>query len=56
MNYDCSNEFDLDDIYAKLLGANAPKTIAMRDFFAPMIRLADFQRAMSSIVGAPLNR
>ncbi len=51
MKYDCSNEFNLDDIYRKLTGTNCScQTVTACNFFAPRFCLADFQQAMNALV------
>lgn len=52
MKYDCSNEFDLDEIYCKLVGGGSHVgTVAMSDFFSHVPSLAEFQQSFE--VGAP---
>ncbi len=55
MKYDCSDEFDLNDIFAKLIGAKAPApaTVAINRFFSPTLTLSEFQRAMDGATTAP---
>lgn len=45
MKYDCSDEFDLNDIFCRLVGCGSrPQTVAMNSFFAPLT-LSQFQQS-----------
>ena len=49
MKYDCSDEFDLNEIFRKLTG-ETNENIAAKDFFAPKLTLAAFQQAMDRLI------
>ena len=48
MKYDCSTEFNLDSIYAKLTAPSACQTIAAKDFFAATSLRARLQAKLES--------
>ena len=51
MKYDCSDEFDLCEIYDKLVGASLPhQNVAANNFFAPALTLAAFQQALNNMM------
>lgn len=51
MKYDCSDEFDLNEIYRKLTAPSQPQTVKANEFFAPRFDLALFQKHMAELVG-----
>ncbi len=47
MKYDCSDEFNLSDIFGKLTSKRAATNfVAASEFFPSLPTLAEFQRAM----------
>lgn len=50
MKYDCSDEFDLSEIFRKLTSCAAPTRVAACDFFGEQPSLAHFQQAMDQLV------
>lgn len=49
MFYDCSDEFDLDMIYQKLIGKNNPPTILAKYFFVKNNELELLQNKMNGM-------
>ena len=48
MKYDCSDEFNLSDIFGKLTSKRAATNlVAASEFFPSLPTLAEFQRAMN---------
>ena len=48
MKYNCSNEFDLKEIYRKLTSPSQPLTVKASEFFAP-ITFDEFQQRMELV-------
>ena len=55
LKYDCSDEFDLCEIFLKLTSpSHSRQTVTANCFFAPMT-LASFQRAMANAMALRQN-
>lgn len=46
MKYNCEKEFDLNEIYRKLISPSQPQMVKASEFFAPIITLEEFQQKM----------
>ena len=50
MKYNCEKEFDLKEIYRKLISPSQPQMVKASEFFAPLISLDEFQKRMEIVM------
>lgn len=51
VKYDCTNEFDLNEIYRKLTAPSKPQMVKASEFFRPKsFTLAHFQKQLATMV------
>ncbi len=50
MKYDCADEFDMSEIFAKLTSASKPMQVAAKDFFVrEEFTLQDLRKALQRV-------